>query len=401
MDPESSDAPLFVPVSDMSVCIGGIVALRQIVCLSDAPWNRYPLRAQQLLTRIRDSEILYFDPPVTVLARFGGRKAAKAASAYRKREQQVRTNIHVGALPPIWPMYERYPLLERSNARKLARHILRTLDAHRLDNPVLWLCSPLYALLTEELPFSNLVYDCAGSFPHLPQRMEESVARSADIVFAASPRLASRLAAWHPNVALVPDGSDFSVFAHAGQTLSDFPKGLFNVQGPILGFAGILPSKPDFAPLEHAATLRPDWNFVFAGRWSKAAFPESIRSLKNVFCFPCPSPAEASEYAAHFQVFFQLKQKGTAPPDRLPTAVLDALSTGRPVVSMEIPEHPELYEELISFAQTPAEFAALCRKALVERSDWMAQRRIRFAASSAWNQRAADATRFLEANGIV
>jgi hypothetical protein len=375
--------------------------LRQIVCLSAESWNRYPTRTQQLLTRLRDSEILYFDPPVSVLARFGGRKAAQKARAYRSREQQVRTNIRLCALPPVWPLYDRYPSVERNNARTLARHILRVMDDHRFDDPVLWLCSPFYAALLDELPFSHLVYDCAGSFPLLPQRMEESIAKSADVVFAASPRLVSRLAAWHPNVALIPEGADYPIFAHAGETMSDFPRGLFNVQGPILGFAGILPPGSDFGPLEHVATLRPDWNFVFAGRWNKAAFPESIRSLPNVLCFPCHSPAEASEYAAHYQVFFQLKQKDAPPPDRLPLSILDALSTGRPVVSMETPEQPDPYAEFISFAQTPAEFAALCRKALVERSDWMAERRRKFAASASWNRRAGDVTRFLEANGIL
>lgn len=359
------------------------------------------MRTQQLLTRVRDSKILYFDPPVSALARFGGQKAAQKACAYRQKEQQVRANIHSCALPPIWPLYDRYPAVERSNARRLARHILRVMDKYRFDDPVLWICSPLYAALLDELPFNNLVYDCADNFSALPQRMEESLAKSADVVFASTANLVSHLAAWHTNVALIPDGSDYPIFAHAGETMSDFPKGLFNVQGPILGFAGILPPETDFAPLEHAATLRPDWTFVFAGRWSKSAFPESVRSLKNVLCFPCHAPAEASAYAAHYHAFFQLKQKTNSLPDRLPPSILDALSTGRPVISTEIPEHPAPYAELISFAQTPAEFAALCRKALVERSDWMSERRKKFASASSWNRRAGDVTRFLEANGIL
>ena len=34
-----------------------------IVCLAPAPWQSTPTRTQQLMTRIKGAEVLYFEPP--------------------------------------------------------------------------------------------------------------------------------------------------------------------------------------------------------------------------------------------------------------------------------------------------------------------------------------------------
>ena len=42
--------------------------MRQIVCLATSPWYPIPTRKQQVMSRIPDAEILYFDPSVSVIA---------------------------------------------------------------------------------------------------------------------------------------------------------------------------------------------------------------------------------------------------------------------------------------------------------------------------------------------
>ena len=42
--------------------------MRKIVCLATSPWYPIPTRKQQVMSRIPDAEILYFDPSVTYLA---------------------------------------------------------------------------------------------------------------------------------------------------------------------------------------------------------------------------------------------------------------------------------------------------------------------------------------------
>ena len=39
--------------------------MKQIVCLATSPWYPIPTRKQQVMSRIPDAEILYFDPSAT------------------------------------------------------------------------------------------------------------------------------------------------------------------------------------------------------------------------------------------------------------------------------------------------------------------------------------------------
>ena len=42
--------------------------MKQIVCLATSPWYPIPTRKQQVMSRMPDAEILYFDPSATIIA---------------------------------------------------------------------------------------------------------------------------------------------------------------------------------------------------------------------------------------------------------------------------------------------------------------------------------------------
>ena len=56
--------------------------MKQIVCLGAEPWTKFMGRTQQLLTRIDDAEILYFEPPLHLPA---SRKKKMSTHASRNR----------------------------------------------------------------------------------------------------------------------------------------------------------------------------------------------------------------------------------------------------------------------------------------------------------------------------
>ena len=51
--------------------------MKQIVCLATSPWHPIPTRKQQVMGRLTDCEILYFDPSISYLAPLKD-KSAKA-----------------------------------------------------------------------------------------------------------------------------------------------------------------------------------------------------------------------------------------------------------------------------------------------------------------------------------
>ena len=62
--------------------------MRKIVCLATSPWYPIPTRKQQVMSRIPDAEILYFDPSVTYLAPLKDKAARPGLSNYKRGEEE-------------------------------------------------------------------------------------------------------------------------------------------------------------------------------------------------------------------------------------------------------------------------------------------------------------------------
>ena len=76
-----------------------------IVCLSTTNYHPLPTRKQNVMSRLRNSEILYFDPPVSMIAPLKDKKASAYIEKYKQPGEKVEghENITVYALPPVLP----------------------------------------------------------------------------------------------------------------------------------------------------------------------------------------------------------------------------------------------------------------------------------------------------------
>ena len=57
--------------------------MNKIVCLSTSNWYPFPTRKQHVMSRLSGAEILYFDPPVTLLAPLKDKRTWKRLFAWR------------------------------------------------------------------------------------------------------------------------------------------------------------------------------------------------------------------------------------------------------------------------------------------------------------------------------
>ena len=78
-----------------------------VVCLSTTNYHPLPTRKQNVMSRLRNSEVLYFDPPVSIIAPLKDKKASAYISKYRQPGEKVEghENITVYALPPVLPFF--------------------------------------------------------------------------------------------------------------------------------------------------------------------------------------------------------------------------------------------------------------------------------------------------------
>ena len=178
--------------------------MKQILCLANEPWSTVlPSRTQQLISRLRDAQVLYFSPAQSVKDR-----------SFLKRGTQVRPNVIAYTLPPIRaPISEQHRFLFQRAWNKIIRFIQAAASRRRFSEPLLWTTHPRHVHLLDKLEYSALVYDCDRNWEGLPPHWEGSLAQAADVVFAASPQLADRLSPCSANIALIPNGLNRPLFS--------------------------------------------------------------------------------------------------------------------------------------------------------------------------------------------
>jgi len=361
--------------------------VKQILCLSDRPWSANPGRTQQLISRLKDTQILYFSAA-----------AGRRDRSYRDRGRKVRPNVTAYTLPPLLlPPDERYGRLFDMGQRKLGRFIADTAARHRFRAPLLWTTSPEHVHLLDQLDYTGLVYDCDREWDDLPLQWEGVLANAADVVFVASPLLADRLEPCSMNIALLPNGVNYPLFSNDEARLDPLP----GVEGPVLGWTGTIRPDLDLAPLLHAAQERPDWTFLLLGRREDNHLLPRLRRLPNVvLAGPCPL-AEVPDWLYRCDVLVDLLRADRPDDDVVSTRLYEYLSTGKPVVSMLWPDQIERFPDVVYAAHDAQEFLTLCAHALEEVPGFALSRRRAHASAASWPNRAAQVSHILGTAGLL
>ena len=362
--------------------------MNYIVCLSDKPWRGIPSRTQQLMSRMKGCHVLFFEPA-----------SGRRDRSWRQPGRRVRPDVTVYTLPPVATLDERYILPFKQGQRRLARFINRQLDRHRTDGVLLWATSPAHVHLLDRLSYDTLVYDCSREWSDLPDHWEGSLAKAADVVFAASRELLDQLTPCNPNLALLPNGVHYSLFANGSSSADHlYPQ----VTGPIFCWAGTVHADLDLAPVIHTATQHPDWTFLLVGRLDEEnPFLSRLKRLPNVIAAGQRPLVELPDYLARCDVCIDLLRRDAPYSDVIPSRIYEYLSTGKPIVAMLWPDQVELFPDVIYGAYTPQSFSELCERALEEDRAWVADRRRSYGANAAWSRRAEDVQRILDTVGLL
>ena len=363
--------------------------MKQILCLANEPWSsQLPGRTQQLISRLRNCQVLYFSPAQSPKDR-----------SFLKRGRKVWPNVAAYTLPPI-----RLPIPEQQRFRfqrartKVSRFIRTVANRRGFVEPLLWTTHPRHAHLLDELDYGALVYDCDQNWEELPPRWEGALAQAADVVFAASPLLADRLSPCSANIALLPNGINLPLF-DAGVPRTDPLPG---VTAPIFGWSGTIRAELDLSPVLYAAQARPDWGFLLLGAVEREnPYLYRLDQLSNVF-FPGLKPAtEVPDWLFRCDVLIDLLREDRPYDDVTSPRLYEYFSTGKPVVTMLWPGQVERFPDVVYNARSPEDFVTLCAHALEEAPGFVSQRRMDLAADAAWPRRAGEVGRILTTAGLL
>ncbi len=381
--------------------------MKQIVCLSTSPWHPIPTRKQQVMSRIPDAEILYFDPSITYLAPLRDKAARPKLKAYRQPPEDVTEHLHVYALPPVLPFFNKYRAINRHNQKKIAKYVTKIMKRHGFENPVLWCYSPVSADTVGRIAHSALVYDCVDRHsaygglmnPALVDAMELELAGKADMVFATAQSLCDRLKTANEHATFIPNGANYERFAQAAAP-QPMPEDMAALQGPVLGFVGALQECIAYDYLEAAATAHPEWNFVFIGRENPGVDLSALRALPNCHFLGLKPNEQLPQYLAHFDVCLNLFASSALSKDVSPLKFYEYLATGRPIVSTTQPDQVLQYADVIHIADSPAAFIDCCAAALAEHDPDRQAKRMEYGKLSSWDARVARMCEILEEHHI-
>ena len=360
--------------------------MRQIVCLADQPWSAVPTRTQQLMTRMKDAEVLYFEPP-----------SRPGSHDWRKPGRKLRPGLISYTLPPQPTQNATRRIFGRYTANRTVHFLQSKLERHRFREPVLWCASPAGAEFLDSIAYRGLVYDCFRDWPDYPESWESELAAAADVAFAASPDLLRHLSPCNPNVPLLPFGCNYPMFA---KDQLPKPQLLQGIEGPILGFAGTLWPDLDLEPVLRAAQAHPEYTFVLLGRDRGCRMLPRLLQEPNVVVPGPISPVDLPDCLASFHVCLHLLRRERLYDDVIPPRLFEYLAVGKPIVAMLSPDQVEHFPDVVYGAHTSAEFNLQCTRALAETGTWARDRRREYGKAAAWSERANEVNRILESIGL-
>lgn len=357
--------------------------MKQILCLAHAPWRARPDRTQQLLARLGDAQILFFEP------------APRKGAPMPEQGRRVRAHITVYTLPAALPYPDETSVLQRRRLDKAADFIQQVMEKHHFREPVLWCSSPLHAQFLDKLAYRGVVYDCHYFWNEEFLDWESDLTSHSEVVFAASFGLIKRLSPCNDNIALLPNGVNPLLFQ---QKQRNIPPELVGLPGQrVLGRLGSVTGQLDLEPLLYAADHRPEWTFVLMGRVTKPA-AEQLRGRNNIVLTGAVNPLDVPDYLYRCDLLFDL-MRFDRPGDVVPIRVYEYLATGRPIVTVVDPDVLETIPELVSTAYDGPGFLRRCKAAFGE-DPGLPRRRRAMAKDSSWTARAAQVSDILEVAGL-
>lgn len=379
---------------------------QQIVCLATSPWYPIPTRKQQVMSRIPDADILYFDPSSSILAPLKDKEAKAKMTAYKEPGEQVKPHITRYSLPPVLPFFNKFRIINRLNQRRMAGFVQKKMQVHGFQKPLLWVYSPVTVDAVDRIPHSALVYDCVDRHsaygglmdPALVDEMELELAAKCSAVFATAVPLAERLKNANEKTWFIPNGANFERFVEASKP-QPVPEELEKIPHPIFGFVGALQTCIEYGFVAETAKQHPDWSFVWIGGEKPGADLAELKTLSNVHFLGIKPNDQLPKYLAHFDVCLNLFDNGPLSKDVSPLKFFEYLATGKPIVSTRQPDQVLQYAALIHIADDADTFAACCQAALADTDPQRTNARIQEGKNSSWDARVAEMCEILRKEG--
>jgi glycosyltransferase involved in cell wall biosynthesis len=268
--------------------------------------------------------------------------------------------------------------------------------------PLLWVYTPTVAPYLASLPRAGLVYHCVDRWwafsdydADVMRDCHAQLCRQADVVFASAGELLADCARHTDRAHLVRHGVEWAHFAKAALAPPPRPADIADLQGPIIGFFGLIHEWVDQNVICRIAESCPEATVVLIGRVQ--VDHARLRGVPNIRLLGQRAYEDLPAYAAAFDVALVPFVRNDLTAAVNPIKLREYLCAGLPVVATALPEVRLLRDRpQLRLAETPEQFVAATRELLAGGRDPGARRAAAEAERrESWDGRCAEMARLV------
>jgi len=262
----------------------------------------------------------------------------------------------------------------------------------QLWKPILLIFSLNFNCLIGNLGESEVVYYCIDELKGYREidrvaleNKEIELLRKSHCVIACSQTLFDSKKARHPNAYYVPHGVEWALFSKALLDKTEVPEDLSIIDKPILGFYGFISDDwIDFELIRFIAVQRPQWAVVLIGKIKGDI--NMLQGISNIHFLGQKAFEDLPRYSKGFDVAIIPFCLNELTLNSNPLKLFEYLSSGRPVVSVNIPEVNH-YSQLVSIADTHEAFLKHIEEAMVSDNKALQMSRSEAMKCESWDDR--------------
>jgi glycosyltransferase involved in cell wall biosynthesis len=228
--------------------------------------------------------------------------------------------------------------------------------------------------------------DQLSQFKGAPETLlerEQTLLRTADIVFAGGPKLGNEKRKYNPNTFTYGCGVDAEHFGITMRPATSLPGDIANLPKPVLGFFGVIDERMDYELLAELADAFPGGTVAMIGPWAKVN-PAEFPKRQNLHFLGGRDYAELPNYAAAFNACLVPFALNSATEYLNPTKILEYLATGRPVVSTAIEDVVLQFSDTVKIGCDHAGFIRQCQEVVAMPDERNLARGLDIARQNTW-----------------
>jgi glycosyltransferase involved in cell wall biosynthesis len=278
-----------------------------------------------------------------------------------------------------------------SERRRLLKEALSGPLRGKFDQPVQWFYDPM-AVAAHVGYFNEIatVYDCMDELsqfkfapPELIKR-ERELLDKADVVFAGGRKMWESKSRFNSNCHFYGCGVDIEHFGTARDPKTRWPADVADIEGPVLGYFGVVDERLDYDLIGRLAKANPNWTVVIVGPVCKvdaAQFPQE----PNLRWMGGRDYSELPAYTKRFDVCLMPFALNEATEYINPTKALEYMAAGKPIVSTPVSDVVRNFGSVVQLAYNADEFIAACTTMLSVPQNAVIGRGLQMAADNTWD----------------